>query len=134
MGLRSRIRKIRKTQATPTTADGRVVVSSARARYVRCSPRKLALVANALRNQTVGEALDTLRFVQKPSAVPHLERTLRSAVANAENVSPEPYELIIGEIRVETAPMMKRMRAASFGRAVRVRKRMSHLTIMLTEN
>jgi len=102
-------------------------------RYAHVAPRKVAIVANEIRNKTVGEALDILRYLHRPSAVPTVERALRSAVANAENLTPAPYDLVVGEIRVEGAPMMKRIRPASMGRAFRVRKRLSHLHIKLVD-
>jgi large subunit ribosomal protein L22 len=134
MGLNAKIRKERKLAATPTTCDGRVAVSSARLKYAHVSARKMALVAGMIRNMPAWQALEALKYANRPSAVPFVERTLKSAIANAENSVADPGSLIVGEITVEGAPMMKRIRAASMGRAVRVRKRLSHLTITLTEN
>ena len=133
MGRRERAQKQRRESTPATTLDGRGVVAKAIARNVRVAPRKVAIIAHELRNKTVAEAFEILDFLHRPSAVPHLRKVLKSAVANAEDTAPEPMALTIGEIRVEGAPMMKRIRPASMGRAVRIRKRMSHIKIYLTE-
>lgn len=134
MGRRAVEKKRRREEVktSRTTANGRPVVSRASARNVHVAPRKVAIVAREIRNKSVGEALDILRYMHRPSAVPTVQRTLLSAIANAENLTPDPYELVVGEIRVEGAAMMKRIRPASMGRAFRVRKRLSHLHIFLT--
>lgn len=133
MGRRERDQKERRLDTVPVTQDGRRVVSKSVTRFIRCAPRKMAIVADMIRDKPVVEALEILQFTHRPSAIPYLERTLKSAIANAENLAPDPYELVVGEIRVECAPMLKRIRPASMGRAVRIRKRMSHLSILLTE-
>ena len=133
MGLNAKIRKSDKQREVKHTADGRRVIASARARYVRCAPRKLALVAKDLRGITVAAARQYLDSIHKPSAAPHLRTLLASAAANAENSAPEPEELVIGELRVEGAPIIKRFRPATYGRMVKIRKRMSHVSIYLTE-
>ena len=134
MGLRAKEKTARRRETMLTTADGREVVAKVSTRYIHCAPRKMALLAGLLRNKPVAQALETLRFTHKPSASPYMERALKSAVANALNEVAEPESLVIGEIRVETAPMMKRFRAASMGRGARICKRLSHLTIYLTES
>lgn len=131
MGRRAREKKERKEAAVERTQDGREVVSRSVARYIHCSARKMALVANQLRDKRAGEALEILEFLHRPSAVPYVKAALKSAVANATDSAPEPLDLVVAEIRVEGAPMMKRIRPASMGRAVRVRKRLSHITIKL---
>ncbi|MDX1971514.1 MAG: 50S ribosomal protein L22 [Candidatus Sumerlaeia bacterium] len=142
MGRNAIIRKERKLTTQDTTQSGEVVVSRASAKYIHCAPRKIKLVADQIRNKTVTEALEILNFLHRPSAVPYVLRVLDSAVANAEKkaeegqiaVIPEPDKLVIGEIRVEGAPMMKRIRPASMGRAVRIRKRLSHIHLKLIES
>lgn len=134
MGARAKARTQARRENPKLTADGREVVSASFTRYIHCAPRKVALLADLIRGKRVDEALDVLRFSQRPSALPYVERALLSARANAVNAAPEPGELVIAEVRVEGAPMMKRMRAASMGRSVRIRKRLSHLVIFLTEN
>ncbi len=122
-----------KTVKAPLTADGRPIVSRAHTRSVHVAPRKARLVVDLIRNKTVAEALEILAFTHRPSAVPYVLNTLRSAAANAENIHPEPGNLVVAEIRVDGAPMMKRIRPASMGRAVRIRKRMSHIYLALSE-
>lgn len=134
MSRRERTKALLHRSEPDLTQDGREVVARVTARYVHSAPRKLALLAREIRNKPVSQALDLLRVVHKPSAVPHVEKALRSAVANASDVTPEPMDLIVGEIRVEGAPMMKRIRPATMGRAFRVRKRLSHLHILLTRD
>lgn len=134
MGRNAQVRRERKLESVETTQSGKEVISKCSMKYVHCAPRKIKLVADQLRNKTVGEALLTLQFLHRPSAVPYVQRCLASAVANAENLTPNPEELIVGEIRVEGAPMMKRIRPASMGRAVRIRKRLSHIHIKLIES
>lgn len=134
MGRNAQQRRTVKQTTTETTQDGRTVVSKASTRFVHCAPRKMKLVADQLRNQTVGQAMQTLQYLHRPSAVPYITRTLKSAAANAENKTPDTDGLVIAEIRVEGAPMMKRIRPASMGRAVRVRKRLSHIHIKLAES
>jgi large subunit ribosomal protein L22 len=116
------------------TMDGRAIVSQAHARNLRVAPRKARLVADLIRNKTVGEALEILTFTHRPSAVPYVMNALKSAAANAQNIHPEPENLVVAEIWVDSAAMMKRIRPASMGRAVRVRKRTSHLYLALSEN
>jgi len=134
MGLRAKEKTKRRRETPLETADGRRVVSKVSTRYIHCAPRKVALLANLIRNQPVGQALETLKFTHRPSAMPYMERALKSAIANALNEVAEPEQLVVGEIRVEGAPMMKRFRAASMGRGARIRKRLSHLVIYLTES
>lgn len=132
MGRRAVMKKKRREAAPAVTPNGREIVSRSSVRNAHVAPRKVAIVAREIRNKPVGEALDILRYMHRPSAVPLVQKTLLSAVANAENLTPDPYELVVGEIRVEGAAMMKRIRPASMGRAFRVRKRLSHLHIVLT--
>lgn len=134
MGRNAQLRRERKLESVETTQSGKEVISKCTVKYVHCAPRKIKLVADQIRNRTVGEALELLQFLHRPSAVPHVQKCLASAIANAENLTPNAESLIIGEIRVEGAPMMKRIRPASMGRAVRVRKRLSHLHIKLIES
>lgn len=133
MSKRERMKAQERQNAPVLTSDGREVVARASGRFLHGAPRKLAFVAREIRNKPVQEALDMLRVVHRPSAVPHIEKVLRSAVANATDLVADPMELVVGEIRVEGAPMMKRIRPATMGRAFRVRKRLSHLHILLTQ-
>ena len=122
-----------KIQAKTETNKGARIVGKSLTKNVRCGPRKVKMVVDLIRYKTAGEALDLLTFTQRPSAVPYVQRALKAAVASAAQVHPEPEKLVIGEAIVNTAPMMKRIRPASMGRAVRVRKRQTHLFLALTE-
>lgn len=106
------------------------------AKYIRMSPRKIRRVADLIRGKDVGEALNILHFTRKAASRP-LEKTLRSAISNMLNVEGsskvDPDELYIKEIRVDEGITLRRFRAASMGRAVRIRKRTSHITIKVAQ-
>ena len=104
----------------------------AQARYVRCAPRKARLVIDHIRGKDVDEARAILAHTTRAAArdVPKL---LDSAIANAEN----NHELVADELKVGRAyvdegPTLKRYRPRALGRATRIRKRTSHMTIALT--
>jgi large subunit ribosomal protein L22 len=99
----------------------------------RQSPRKVRLLADALRGMSVPEAQQALRFIVK-RAGGAVEKLLNSAVANANNnhkVAPE--KLTIDTFTVDQGPTLKRFRARARGRASRINKRTSHVTITLKE-
>jgi large subunit ribosomal protein L22 len=125
---------MRKTNDKDYTNKGERIVGKSMTRYARCAPRKVRLVVDLIRNKRAGEALDILAFTQRPSAVPYVLNALKAAIASAGEKFPEPTNLVIGEAIVDDAPMIKRIRPASMGRAVRVRKRNSHIFLALTEN
>ena len=106
------------------------------AKYIRMSPRKVRRVADLIRGKNVGEAINILHFTQKAASGP-IEKVLRSAVSNMLNLESsskvDPDELYIKEIRVDGGITLKRFRAASMGRAVRIRKRTSHITVTVAE-
>ncbi len=115
--------------------------ATARARHVRISPRKLRLVVDLIRGLPVEDALVILQGTRK-KASPMVEKTLRSAVANALYVGdeeddsamaerPNVDELVVSRAFVDGGPTMKRFRPRSMGRANRIRKRTSHLTIVV---
>lgn len=100
-------------------------------RYVRMSPRKVRLVAGLIRNMDALSALDQLRFTVKAARGP-VEKTLRSALANAEhNFHIEKEDLKIKKISVDKGPVLKRWRARAFGRAAPIKKHICHITIVL---
>ena len=107
------------------------VVSTARARFQRVAPRKVRFVADAIRGQTVAQAQVTLSLIHRPSAGPMIVRLLKSAAANSQR--PDADDLVVGRVWVDGGPMMKRFRPRAFGRANRIRKRTSHITIQLTQ-
>lgn len=102
-------------------------------RYVRLSPRKARLVADQVRGKRVEEALNILKFVPKRSAAV-LAKTLRSAVANAEGTqSVDVDRLYVKRITVDDGGMWKRFMPRAMGRATRIRKRLSHITVVVDE-
>ncbi len=102
-------------------------------RYVRISPRKARLVTDLVKGKPVEEALNILKFVPKKGAG-LVSKTLRSAVANAEqNPNIDVDTLYVKRIYVDQGPTMKRWRARAMGRATRILKRSSHITVVLDE-
>lgn len=105
----------------------------ASARFIRMSPRKVRLVANLVRGLDVSLAAAQLGFYQKEAARPIL-KLLRSAVANAEhNNKLSRDRLFIKTITVDGGPTIKRFRPRAHGRAAPIRKRTSHINIILAE-
>ena len=106
---------------------------SAKLKYARISPQKCRLVADAVRGQTVANALQTLSLMQKKGA--HIvKKVLESAVANAEhNHGADIDELKVSTIMVDEAPTLKRFRARAKGRSSRIIKRNSHITVQVAD-
>ncbi len=100
--------------------------------YLRMSPRKVRLLADAIRGKDVLLAERVLRFVTKGAAGP-LAKLLKSAVANARNnfQVPGSEQLVISEILVNEGPTLKRRRARAMGRAFPINKRTSHVRLVL---
>jgi len=108
------------------------VVVRAQARYVRTSARKARLVCDHIRGKDVEEARAILSFTPRGAAKPWM-KLLESAIANAEhNHELVGDELRIASVHADEGPTLKRYRPRAMGRATRIRKRTSHLTIMLT--
>ena len=102
-------------------------------RYARISSRKVKIVADLIRGKKVDEALAIVKFTPKASSE-ILEKLLKSAIANAENNhGMNRGNLIVSEIYANQGPTLKRIRPAAKGSAVRIRKRTSHITIVLRE-
>lgn len=105
----------------------------AKARNIRVSPRKLRLVVDTVRGRSVSEALVALKFLGTPAAV-EVSKTIKAAAANAENnFEMTPADLKIVRICADQARTMKRIRAQARGRASRVLRRSSHLTVVVEE-
>jgi ribosomal protein L22 len=120
----------KKTPA-PRAADGTVVVR-AQAKYVRHAPRKARLVVDHIRGKSVDEARAILNHTPRAAAVDVL-KLLESAVANAENNHElDADDLVIRKVYVDEGPTLKRYRPRALGRATRIRKRTSHMTIQLS--
>ncbi len=108
------------------------MIAKAIARYVRMTPRKVDYVARPLRKRTVAEALALLSATNRRAAKP-MEKLVASAFANARQRQPELREedVIISKLVADEGPRWKRFRAAAFGRAARILKRTTHITVEL---
>ena len=107
----------------------------AKARHIHQSARKVRQVLNEVRGKQVESAMNRLHFTPKKAAKV-IEKTLRSAVANAvnrEGSEVDADKLFIKEAFVDEGPTMRRFRARAMGRASIIRKRTSHLTIVVAE-
>jgi large subunit ribosomal protein L22 len=107
---------------------------TARAKFVRASPRKARMVADLVRGKGVEEALNILAFTKKaPAQI--VVKLLKSAVANADQMRNVNVDtLFIKQIAVNQGPTMKRFRPRAMGRATMIRRRMSHITVVLEES
>ncbi|MBR5236993.1 MAG: 50S ribosomal protein L22 [Clostridia bacterium] len=101
--------------------------------YARISSRKVKIVIDLIRNKPVGAALGILKNTPKAASEP-VEKLLKSAIANAENNhAMDVNKLYVAEIFACQGPTLKRIRPRAQGRAFRIRKRTSHITIVLKE-
>jgi large subunit ribosomal protein L22 len=106
----------------------------ASARYVRVTPQKARRVVDLIRGLPTGEAQALLRFAPQAASDP-VGKVLDSAVANAENNHDlDPASLVILEAYVDEGPTLKRFRPRAQGRAYRIRKRTSHITVVVGPN
>ena len=102
-------------------------------KYARISPRKVKIVLDLNRNQDADKAMAILRFTPK-AACEYLEKLLKSAMANAENNhNMDVSKLYVAECFVGPGPTLKRIRPKDHGRAHRILKRTSHITLVLRE-
>jgi len=112
------------------------ITGVAKARFLRIGPRKVRLVVDMIRGKTANEALSILEFSPRYPAVA-VRKLLKSAISNVMNVSEskkvelDPDTLVIDRVFVDEGPSMKRMSPRAFGRADIIRKRSSHITIIL---
>ena len=106
---------------------------SATSKYIRISPTKVNVVISKIRGKTYKEALQILKYLpQKSGAI--VWQTLYSAVSNAtNNFNLEKENLVITEAYVNQGPILKRMRPRAQGRAFAIQKKMSHITIKVSE-
>jgi large subunit ribosomal protein L22 len=103
------------------------------ARYVRIAPRKARLVIDLIRGKSVEEAFAILRFTPR-AASPIIEKVLASAVANAEhNHNMDTSRLYVAKAYVDEGPTMKRFMPRAMGRVNMIRKRTSHITVVVAE-
>src|SRR3989344_4832273 len=98
----------------------------------RQSPRKVRMVAATVKGKRVADALTVLSFVPKRAALP-LEKLVASALANAKNLSIPTENLFIKELKVDAGTTLYRRRPRSRGMANPIRKRTSHVRLVLTE-
>jgi large subunit ribosomal protein L22 len=107
------------------------MVSTAKLRHLRISPRKVRLVADLIRGKNVEDALSILQFTNKRSSLP-LAKLLQSAVANADQQDDVNVDrLFVETICVDGGPTIKRFRPRAMGRATPILKRTSHVSIAL---
>ncbi len=126
MATRSR----EKTAARRENADKR---PHAVARYIRISSRKVKVVIDLIRGKSVAEAQAILMYTPKAASEPVI-KLLNSAVANAENnLDMSRDNLYVAEVYANQGPTLKRYRPRAQGRATRIRKRTSHITIILDQ-
>ncbi|MFO7738255.1 MAG: 50S ribosomal protein L22 [Desulfatiglandaceae bacterium] len=105
----------------------------AAAKFVRISPRKVRLIMDQIRGKRVGDALNLLSFAPQRGAR-IVKKLINSAVANAaQNSGVDVDSLYILRIYADAGPTLKRWRPRALGRATRIRKRTSHLTVVLDE-
>ena len=109
------------------------MTTSATLKFTRISPQKMRLVANQIRGLPVDRALNLLSFSNKKAAT-LLKKLLESAIANAEhNDGADIDDLKVTAVYVDQGPVLKRLQARARGRADRLLKRTSHITVTVTE-
>ena len=102
-------------------------------KFIRISPRKLRYVADAIRTKRVDDAVDLLTFTTKKAAL-IIKKAVQSAAANAtENHKMNEDDLVVEKIFINEGPILKRFRPRARGRATRIRKRTSHLTVIVSD-
>ena len=109
--------------------------ATANLRYLRITPRKVRIVADLIRGKKVDAALNTLAYVEKRAAGP-LGKLLRSAVANADQKSKGQLDvdaLYVKELTVDQGPSMRRFMPRAMGRAFKITKKTSHISITVGE-
>jgi large subunit ribosomal protein L22 len=103
----------------------------AKARFVRVSPRKARRVIDLVRGKPVAEALDILRWAPQAASQP-VAKVIASAAANAQNNDGlDPATLVVATVHADDGPTAKRIRPRAQGRAFRIRRRTSHITVVV---
>lgn len=103
----------------------------AKARFVRVSPRKARRVIDLVRGRSVADALDILRWAPQAASEP-VAKVIASAAANAQNNNGlDPSTLVVATVYADEGPTAKRIRPRAQGRAFRIRKRTSHITVVV---
>lgn len=107
--------------------------ATAKLKYIRISPRKVQIVLDLIRGKDIGEAMAILKHTPK-AACEDLQKLLQSASANAENnFGMDRNSLYVAACYATPGPTLKRMRPVSHGRAYRILKRTSHVTLVVKE-
>lgn len=106
--------------------------ATAKVTYVRIAPRKVQIVLDLIRNKPCDEAMAILKHTPKAACEP-LAKLLKSAMANAENKDMDVSKLYVSECFVCQGPILKRIRPRAQGRAYRINKKTSHITMVLRE-
>ena len=123
----------KKKETTEELEEQEAATATATARFVRISPRKLRLVSDLVRGKSVADARSVLAFTPRGGSIV-VEKCILSAVANAENNHDlSGDELYISSIYVNEGPTLKRFRARAMGRAAPIRKRTSHITVIVAQ-
>ena len=107
--------------------------AKATAKYVRISPRKARIVADIIKGKPVEDALNILKYTPKKAAR-IINKVLNSALANAEqNYTLDVDNLYVKQVRIDGGPSWKRIQPRAMGRAYRILKRTSHITVIVDE-
>jgi large subunit ribosomal protein L22 len=133
---RKQARRENRLRKKNTAVTGEKVVAQAHMKHARFGPRKARLLADLIRNQPVHEAMRILTFAQKPSSQPTMLRLLKSAVSNVniEEVRSDALDnLVVGEVTLDSAQVMKRFQPRAMGRIGKIRKRSCHITLRLVD-
>ncbi len=126
------------TTTTNSTEEGFVMEAKAQARFVRVTPMKARRVVDLIRGKSVPEAQAMMRFAPQSASEPVL-KVLNSAVANARHAADtagsgiDESTLVVSAAFVDEGPTMKRFRPRAQGRASRINKRTSHITVVVAE-
>ena len=116
---------------TTATSSPEFPTVTAKARFVRVSASKARRVINLVRGKSVEEALDILRWAPQAASEP-VAKVIASAAANAQNNSGlDPRTLVVASVYADEGPTAKRIRPRAQGRAYRIRKRTSHITVIV---
>lgn len=119
------------TQKNEAQAEQKLT-ARATAKFVRVTPMKARRVIDLVRGKDASDALDILRFAPQSASEP-VAKVLASAIANAENnLDLDPRTLVVTTAYADEGPTLKRFRPRAQGRAFRVRKRTSHITVEVT--
>ena len=103
-------------------------------KYIMGSPVKMRRVVNTVRGMRAQDALEVLSLLPQSAAEP-VYKTVKSAMANAEeNYALEPEDMVIAEIRIDEGPRLRRARYGARGRFKPIKKRTSHITVLLEED